>query len=185
MRQRPFRPGFDHSVDAPPGAVRDCIVARLESGGAFSGKALERHLQLTVLPTERHLWSPHLHLEIVAHTSEESSADPQRAYVRGFFTPHPSLWTAFIFTYLALATIAVFSGMWAFVEMLLDGPPQALWITIAATLMAGVLRMVSSTGQKLAAEQMEALHAEIEGCLRGAGAMRSDAVHADAAPTGA
>lgn len=175
MRQRPFRPGFDHTVDAAPSEVRRVIVERLDGDGPFVGRALERHLQLTVLPGDRHLWSPHLHLEIVAHRSEAEKDEPARAYVRGFFTPHPNLWTGFIFTYLSLAVIAVFAGMWAFVEMLLDGPPHALWITVGACLLAGVLRVVSQAGQKLAAEQMDALHTEIETCLRGAGAVSAGA----------
>lgn len=40
---------------------------------------------------------------------DESS--PKRSYLRGFFTPHPSLWSSFVFGYLALSVLVFFSGI--------------------------------------------------------------------------
>lgn len=171
MRTRPFRPGFDHTVEAPPEKVQAAVVRLLDEGGPCVGEALASHLMLTVPHAERHLWSPHLHLEIAAHRDEASKPSPTRAYVRGFFTPHPSLWTAFMFTYLALATIAVFASMWGFVEWLLDEPPLALWIGATALVLAGLLYLFSRAGRSLAKEQMHALHAAIEDSLASVGAL--------------
>lgn len=175
MRTRPFRPGFDHTVEAPPSAVRDAVARLLVDGGPCEGEALKEHLMLTVPKRTRHLWSPHLHLEIVAHRSEAQKPVPERTYVRGFFTPHPNLWTAFMLTYLALATIAVFASMWGFVEWLLDEPPLALWVGFGALLPAGAMYLVSRAGRRLAADQMHVLHAVIEENLASVGALSSGA----------
>ncbi|MEZ5979342.1 MAG: hypothetical protein R3F34_14140 [Planctomycetota bacterium] len=169
MRQRPFRPGFDHTVDAPPREVGGAVARLVDAGAPFTGRALDGHVMLTVLPGERHLWSPYLHLKFEPHRSEESAPEPRRTYVRGFFTPHPSLWSAFVFTYLALGTILAFASIWAFVEFTLDEEPVAAWVCGAAVLAALALHLFSRAGRTLAAEQMDRIHAEVERALAGTG----------------
>ncbi len=133
---------------------------------------------LTVHPDRRHLWSPFLHLQVEAHRSESDS--PARSYVRGFFTPRPDLWTAFLLGALLVGTLTFFSVIWAGVQLQLGHPPRALWVTGAAGT-AGLLGLiVSLRGKRLAAEQMLVLHATVETALRSVGGI-TDAV--DSAPS--
>ena len=167
MRQRPFRPGFDHTVEAPPDAVMGAVARLIEDDGAHvTGRFVHGHMQLTVPEQERHFWSPWLHLEVEPHRSEADRAgEPERSYVRGFFTPHPSLWTWFMLTYVALGTLAFFSGMWGVIQWQLDKPPDVLWVTLATGLAAAGLFWFSRIGRRLAADQMDILHDEVESAL--------------------
>lgn len=165
MRARPFRPGFDHTVDAPPAAVCGVVEGRLGASGPFVGQALSDHLMLTVQEDVRHFWSPYLHLHVEAHRSEEGRDAPSRSYVRGFFTPHPSLWSAFMLAYLACASLAFFAGIWGLTQIQLGQRPFALALVAAFAGAALVLWALSRVGRRLAAEQMEALHAAVEQAL--------------------
>ncbi|QDU84662.1 hypothetical protein Pla163_17740 [Planctomycetes bacterium Pla163] len=170
MRQRLFRPGFDLAVEAAPARVEAELAAHLRSDAPLIGTALGGHLMLTVPADERHFWSPYLHLSIEAHRTEVDSPEPARSYVRGFFTPHPSLWTAFMLTYLALGTVLAFACMWALVQVVLDEAPWALGAVGVALLAAAVLFAIGRVGLGLATAQMSALRAEVEVALGRAGA---------------
>lgn len=170
MRQQLFRPGFDLAVDAAPASVESELAEHLKSDAPLIGTALDGHLMLTVPTQERHFWSPYLHLSVEAHRSDVDSPNPSRSYIRGFFTPHPSLWTAFMLTYLALGTVLAFACMWALVQVVLDGAPWALGGAALAMLAAGVLFAIGRAGVSLASDQMDTLRAEVETALGRAGA---------------
>ena len=169
MRQRPFKPGFDHTVEASPESVSREIEACIASGGPCIGQSVQSHLMLTVAEDERHMWSPFLHLEVVPHRSEADSDAPRRAYVRGFFTPRPSLWSAFLFSYLACATLSFFAAVWGASQWMIGESPSALWLSGLFALGGIGLWIVSSIGQRLAAVQMRELQATVEATLARAG----------------
>jgi hypothetical protein len=171
MRQRLLRPGFDLSVEAAPERVESELAEHLRSDSPLIGTALDGHLMLTVPAHVRHFWSPYLHLSIEPHRTELESPTPARSYVRGFFTPHPSLWTAFMLTYLALGTVLAFACMWAVVQVVLDDAPWALGAAGVAVVVPGVLFAIGRAGMGLAAAQMSELRAEVDVALERAGAI--------------
>jgi hypothetical protein len=181
MRQRAFRPGFDHTVEAPLGDVsRDLTTLTVGADAALCGNCLDRHFQLTVPGAERHFWSPWLHLELEVHRSEVD-VDPalaRRTYVRGYFTPAPALWTGFMLAHSALWLLVFFAGMWGLVQWwYLDQRPVAAWVAGVCLLFSLGLYLAARSGQRLARQQMQDLHGLVEAVLR-----RSGAVYPGAGP---
>ncbi|QDU66365.1 hypothetical protein [Engelhardtia mirabilis] len=165
MRPRPFRPGFDHTVEAPPTVVSRSVEQHMSGPAPFVGKSLSDHLMLTVPPESRHFWSPFLHLHVVAHRSEEGRPEPARSYVRGFYTPHPSLWSAFVMAYLASGVLIFFSAIWGLTQLQLGRSPLAFWLCGGFAAVAGALWLVARAGQRMAVEQMDLLHESVERAL--------------------
>ena len=171
MRERPFRPGFDHTVEAAPADVDRVLAALLDGDRALSGRARTGNLMLSVRDDERHFWSPWLHLQIVPHRVAPSAAGSSRSYVSGFFTPHPSLWTLFVMAYLTSAVTTFFAAIWGLVQLQLDHRPWALGVCLVSAFAAGALWLVSRVGRLHSADQMEALHATVDETLARAGAV--------------
>ncbi len=145
----------------------------------FVGRSVSDHLMLTVPEEVRHFWSPCLHLEIVPHRSEAESPAPARSYVRGFFTPHPSLWSWFVMAYLASGTLFFFAGIWGLTQLQLGRSPWAFWLCGGFALGAAALWLVSRAGRAAAAAQMNALHESVERALSDAGRLSAGAGSAE------
>ena len=161
MRPRLFRPGFDLSVERSPGEVHRQLEALIAPEQAFTGRSVEGHLMLTVREAERHFWSPYLHVQVVAHRDEREEPEPRRSYLRGLFTPHPSLWSSFIFGYLALSVLVFFSGIGGLVQLSLGKPPTAGTLSLACALVMLALYLASIVGRRRAAEQMGVLERSV------------------------
>lgn len=154
MRVRLFRPGFDLDVDRPPDRLYEQLRALIAANAPFEGRCVEGHVMLTVPETERHFWSPYLHVQIVAHRDELDETSPKRSYLRGFFTLHPSLWSSFVFGYLALSVLVFFSGIWGLVQISLGAAPTAGYVSLACGLVMGALHLASVLGRRRAIDQM-------------------------------
>ena len=99
-------PTFDIPLDRP----RDEVAKQLSdwvlhATCPFEGRMLSNHLTLTVCEQDRHYWSPWLTLDVRDQT------DAEGCLVHGRFNPHPSIWSAVIFSGLALITIATVAAM--------------------------------------------------------------------------
>jgi hypothetical protein len=161
MRPRLFRPGFDLTVERAPGDLYRQLEALIAPGAPFAGRCVEGHVMLTVIEAERHFWSPYLHVQIVAHRDEREEPEPQRSYLRGFFTPHPSLWSSFVFGYLALSVLVFFSGIWGLVQITLGKAPTAGYVSLACAVVMATLHVASVWGRRRAAEQMGVLESRV------------------------
>jgi uncharacterized membrane protein YedE/YeeE len=157
-----FRPSFALDLQVPSGQLVDQIASGLSSmplqlrrtrvpgGGDSEPTRRDRdQLVITVLPEARH-FSPWLTIEI----------DPRGdgAHVSATFSPHPSVWTGYMFGYLALGIVLLFSLLFAAAVVMMDGGmPWSLWVAGGAV--AGMLAMwwASVLGQRLAAAQMDEL----------------------------
>lgn len=161
MRPRIFRPGFDLDVDRSPGELYRQLEALIAADARFTGRCVEGHVMLTVPEAERHFWSPYLHVQIVAHRDELDEPAPKRSYLRGFFTPHPSLWSSFVFGYLALSVLVFFSGIWGLVQITLGAAPTAGYVSLACALVMGALHLASAFGRRRATDQMGVLERSV------------------------
>ncbi|GAB4196607.1 MAG: hypothetical protein Kow00105_10730 [Phycisphaeraceae bacterium] len=148
-------PVFVMSVSGTASEVMDGLQGLLrDPGGRFTGKSAGRHMTLTVCESDRHFWSPWLHLEVV------EGADG--ICLRGRFTPHPSVWTGFAFSYFSLIVVACFAGIWGMSQWMLGDRPTALWVALGCVVLVGLLWWSAQVGQKLAREQMELLRQSVE-----------------------
>lgn len=140
--------------------ARPVILRRTRPPGGGQGVSPEHdHFVLTVRDAERHFWSPWLSVEIGPRAGG--------AHVFGRFSPHPSVWTAFMFGYLALGIVTMFALVFALGLSMSGGQPWTLGVACAAVVAMGVMWWASQIGQKLAYAQMEALRAELLQALEG------------------
>lgn len=130
------------------------------SKGVGSSARPHCHALLSVQKTEQRLWSPWLYLDI--------HPDPERQGATELlcrFAPHPSVWTAFAFSYLVLA-VGVMAGLvGATAQLTLGRAPLAAWLVPACVLVGAVLFALARAGQRLAATQMQTLRGQLDAAL--------------------
>ena len=157
-------PTFDIPLPRP----RAEVTAQLKDWIAnaqcpFEGRIVGDHLTLTVCDRDRHFWSPWLTLSV--HDAPGADGAPACA-VHARFNPHPSIWSAVMFSGLALITISAIAAMWGVAQLLMGAPPMA-WIVIPACfVLAGALYWTSHIGQAIADEQMERIRTGIDAALK-------------------
>lgn len=164
-----LRPSFSVDLDCPSRIVLERLFARLGAGPhqlrrtrVFGGeRAAEAPAHdifvLTVSEAEQHVWSPWLTVEV---SPREGGAS---LFAR--FSPHPSVWTLFAFSYIALSAVLLFSLCFAAALAMSGGSPWALFASGGTALVMLALWWISQVGQRLARGQMEALRADLEGAI--------------------
>jgi len=125
--------------------------------GIYKGQFTGRHAMISIIESKRHFWSPWMNLEI-------RETDTGR-HVFGRFSPHPSIWTGFMFAYLAIAAIVSFAAMFGLSQQLSGQPPWAYYIIPIGLIIATILWFAAKAGQNLANDEMQQMKASIEECL--------------------
>lgn len=131
-------------------------VASAESSGVFAQRA-GRHVTISPVIADRHLWSPWLHVEVEQRDSG--------SLVRAKYSPHPNLWTSFAFGYLTLGTLVFFAGFFALAQTLIGQGTWAWWVTIASLVGMFVMWVTAKVGQQLAHDQMIELRQKLDTIL--------------------
>ncbi|MBT9558639.1 MAG: hypothetical protein IV100_21595 [Myxococcales bacterium] len=172
------RPTFSVEVPLPLAQVQDRLHAGLVGpayevrwarslhGQSPTGGASRRadHLVLTFKPEHRHFWSPWLNLDVDQREATDGAVITR---ITGRFSPHPTVWTGFAFSYLGLGVLAFFSSIFAYSQRSLGGTPTGLWGLLACAVLAVVLLWSSWVGQRLARDQMIELRRLLEAGVRG------------------
>ena len=123
----------------------------------YRGQFVGNHAMISIVESRRHFWSPWMHLDI---RETESGR-----HVFGRFSPHPSIWTAIMFTYLAIAAIVSFALMFGISQQLSGQPAWAYYVIPIGLIVALILWLAAKAGQKLAEDQMQEMKTRIENCL--------------------
>ncbi|MCA9634183.1 MAG: hypothetical protein KC766_41345 [Myxococcales bacterium] len=163
-----FRPTFHFEVTCSSREVRKRLHARLAEmpvvlgvtqipGGGAGGDLASDHLTLSIPEADRHFWSPWLNLEIVPHGNGTQ--------LSGRFSPHPSVWTGFMFAYLALSVLTFFALVFAAALSMSGGAPWTLGLAGLCVAAMILLWWASQVGQRLALSQMEELRGILDGAL--------------------
>jgi len=148
-------PVFTVEVDRPVDQVLEKLKGlTCRENGAFDGSAAGNHITLTVREADRHFWSPWANIEV---TEREG-----KAHVRCRFTPHPSVWTGFAFSYFSLFVIAAFAAVWGMSQWMLQSRPTAFWGVLVSAVLIGLLFWAAQVGQRLAREQMHVLRDAVD-----------------------
>jgi len=153
-----LRPTVEFIVPVSPEEAASRLDALYRDG--FVGESVRTHLLVTVPRAERHFWSPWLHVDL---RPVEGDANATDVFAR--FSPAPSIWTAFMLTYIALATIALFSAVWAFAQATLGKELMALWGVAIPVVVAAAMFWSARIGQSLGREQMHRLHDAVRAAL--------------------
>jgi len=172
-----MRPTF--SIEFPlesAGAIERLSTLVDDHDYPIDGRIAGNHLMLVIPPARRHFWSPWLHIEVLECE--------HGACVKGRFSPNPSVWTAFMLTYIALATLVFFAAMFGISQWMMNKPPSALTLAPIPIVAAIAMYWASLVGQKIADAQMRELYDASMGVL--SGQQVNAAAHAarDTMPTG-
>lgn len=127
------------------------------SNADYQGQFAGDHAMISIVESKRHFWSPWMHLEIRERESGR--------IVFGRFSPHPSIWTGFMFAYLAIAVIVFFATMFGISQQLSAQTPWAYYVIPGGGLLAIILWFAAKTGQNLAQQEMRQMKAKVEACL--------------------
>lgn len=157
------RPRFTLDLAIPPDEVTERVRAHIaRSSGKVRGKLFRRTVMLTVSEDDTHFWSPHLDIQL-----DETESGGTR--LAAMFSPHPSIWTAFVGVQLMFGILSIAAAMWV-MSALLAG--ERAWTSLAvlgAMLFGGGFAYGAAyVGQGIGSEQMYELRAFLTDALRDA-----------------
>jgi hypothetical protein len=157
-----MRPRFTLDVSCSADHVMESLRAGAEQNPrGIDGSFSARHGVLTLPEADLQFWSTQLGLTIEdAHTGADGAEKPTR--VLGVFSPHPEIWTAYVFATGVLTTIAVFGVMWSIVQITLGHVPWALMASLLAVLVGGLAYLSTLVGQGLALGEMYELRSYLD-----------------------
>lgn len=151
----PSRPLVELHVDAPPKAVLAAFDAALEHApcpcdGGVSG----RHVNLMICDNERHTFSPWISLEL--------QEDERGTRLRGWFGPHPHLWTGFVALWAAQVFVAIGGTVYGFGQTVIGEAPWGFAVTGLCAVGLAASCTVNLLGQRFGARQMAITRAFVD-----------------------
>ena len=170
QRRRPMdwprmRPRFILDVECGVPDVMTALRSRMpDNPRGIEGQLSERHGVLTLAEAEQRFWSTQLGLSVEDRAQGPNPEVPPTR-VRGIFSPHPEIWTAFVFMMGTLAGLSVIGLIYGIVQLIMGSTPWALLTPVVTTLTAGLVYTSTLVGQGLAADEMYLLRVHVDECL--------------------
>jgi hypothetical protein len=147
-----LRPRFSHVIDLGLDAARELIVnTALKHSNRCSVKSFPGYVSLHVLEEDSHYWSPRLSLSL-EYVSDNSTR------VIGTYGPHTDVWSAFLYGYMLIGLIGIFSGLLGVCQFWLKMPAWGLWVAFLMLLICIGMYLLAQFGQKIGAQQTYLLH---------------------------
>lgn len=155
-----LRPRFKAEVPFGVEEIGSRIKASLQQNKQLViGKVVGNMAVLSIPDDKKHFWSPQLTLGM--DTTDTMGV----TMLRGMYGPSTSVWLGFVFTYGVLGIIACFSLIIGSSHWMMGKPANELYLALICGLCIGGLYLISFSGQKMGADQMQELHAFVEDCL--------------------
>ena len=154
-----LRPQF--SIHLPGGVdeVRRQLAEDLKKHNArFDVKSFPGYLSLRVPEAEQHYWSPQLQISLDAD-------DGGQTCLSGIYGPNTNMWASFLYGYLIVGSVGLFSGLLGACQLCIGDSPWGLWIFAAMVAAALGLYFSAQMGQKLGARQTFELHQIVEAAV--------------------
>ncbi|MEM1029091.1 MAG: hypothetical protein AAF928_03820 [Myxococcota bacterium] len=146
------RPKLEFTVTSSADVVLDQVRRALDQHrDACTGRVLGSTVEIGVVATERHFWSPQLSLQVESH-------EDGGAIIYGRIGPQPHVWTMLVAGYAIFGFSALFASFFAYSQWRLARPMWALWVVGFGVGMAGVVYGTARVGQRLGADQTERLY---------------------------
>ena len=114
-------------------------------------KSFPGYVSLHVVEQDSQYWSPRLSLSL-----EPEGAG--KTLVEGTYGPSTNVWAAFLYGYLLVGSIGLFSGLLGVCQFWLGMQAWGLWIATLMLLIAIGMYLSAQFGQKIGAQQTFQLH---------------------------
>jgi hypothetical protein len=162
FRVRPRIKRFtNHSVDQ----VIDCFDETLQANDFnLNGSLLKQHVIVKIPEEILHYWSPELQLEISENYMKEDkfSDNKEETMIRGFIGPKSTVWTMFMFLYIAFGLLTLFGIVLGSSQQMLDMPSEGYWFALLGGIGLIITLIASQIGQRMGQEQSDMLMRFIE-----------------------
>lgn len=153
------RPRFRHVINLDLETTQQRLVGHITpERDRCEVKNFPGYLCLRILEQDRHFWSPRLTLGI-------ESLEEGKTVIEGIYGPNANVWSLFLYGYLIVGTLAVFSGCIGLVQAMLEHTPWGLWMFGLMLAAAATLYVVAQFGQKLGVQQTFILHQAYEAAI--------------------
>lgn len=149
-----MRPTFSVGLPLPQDTAIENIRARLaarDPAARWRGKG--RWVEIYVPESERRVWSPYLSVRV------DEADSGSRLF--GRFSPHPEVWTFFMFVYATVAFLVVFGATLGYVQWSSGEPAWGLWAVWAGVPSLALIHGASRLGQHLGQQQMAQLRSDL------------------------
>ena len=147
-----LRPRFSHVIDSDIETAQHTIVSSAQQhADRCSVKSFPGYVSLHILEKDTHYWSPRLSLSLEPGPEGKTRVD-------GTYGPHTDVWSAFLYGYMLVGLIGIFSGLLGACQLWLNMPAWGLWIATAMLIIAIGMYLLAQFGQKIGAQQTFLLH---------------------------
>lgn len=154
-----LRPSFSDFLPLPPEETRTLLIGRIQDQCAdCECKSFSGYVALRIPPEQRRFYSPRLILSL-------DSDDGQGTRITGTFGPNANMWSAFLYSYLAAGSVALFSGILGFCQWKIGITSWGLWIFVPALMVLIGLYAAGRIGRTLGAGQTERLRSIYESAM--------------------
>ncbi len=145
-----MRPTFTVTANGEAQSSLNRVVGEFKARtDEFVVQSSRQHVIIAIGESKRHFWSPWLNLEF-------RDVD-QRCEVFGRFAPHPTIWTAIIFSYLALSVLILFSVVFGLSQWMARESAWAFYLVPVWMVIGVGVWSTGQAGQKLAHDEMVAM----------------------------
>jgi len=114
-------------------------------------KSFPGYVSLHVVEQDSQYWSPRLSLSLEPEGTGKTRVD-------GTYGPSTNVWAAFLYGYLLVGSIGLFSGLLGACQFWLGMQAWGLWIATLMLLIAAGMYLSAQFGQKIGAQQTFTLH---------------------------
>ena len=142
-----LRPRFKIELDKNNQEVLNVFEDAKNTQKNFIVSRIDDHVFIKIPKADQHFWSPQLHLEIM-------EVDKNSSRLFGLFGPNPTVWTMFMFFYIAVSFITVVGGFFGLSQLQLGHPAPFLWCWLFGGLVLPTIYIASKIGQKKGRDQM-------------------------------
>ena len=145
-----IRPRFDFSVPYSTEEIIQRVQSRLDDPASTCvGKISMDHVFLDIPAEDQHFWSPQMSFYL-----EEDEEKEGFTRIRGLFGPKPSVWTLFLFFYLAIGLLGLGFSMYGFSKWSLGDYSHTIWGLPISLILISTAYLAGKSGEKLGSDQI-------------------------------
>ncbi|MDQ8201826.1 hypothetical protein [Pelagicoccus sp. SDUM812003] len=146
-----LRPSFRQELDLGSDEAQNRIVRHVQRDHSnFEIKSFPGFVCLRIPKEDRHFWTPRLNVSL----EQTESGGTQ---VRGTFGPNANVWALYLYGYLIVGIVGMFSGMFGACQLFVGLSAWGLWVFSGSLVIALALYLASRIGQRIAMPQSKLL----------------------------